>query len=322
MSQKFFELIPSGTKIRFVATRWRFISLSMVLIAISFAALLYNQAFRGSALNFGIDFAGGSQVRLAFVEDHALDIGEVRQALDAFGYEGASAVAVPDAENEALVRVKDVISIQEEALAACRAAVEDVDGVALTGFQHPAEGSKIFLKFAAEPDYRKIEQRLSGAGCEGKADRGFGKPEDFPVEVSLIGIGAKLREQLNQHFGGQVVDHIVRSETVGAKVGNQLKVDGVVSMLYAIGFIFLYVMLRFDLRFAPGGIVALAHDAFLVVGAFALTWKEFNLQTVAAVLTVIGYSINDTIVVFDRIRERVALHRDAPINEDNRCCAQ
>src|SRR5690606_31431177 len=87
------------------------------------------------------------------------------------------------------------------------------------------------------------------------------------------------------------------------------------AMLFAIGFIFLFVMIRFDLRFAPGGIVALAHDAIVVIGAFALTGKEFNLQTIAALLTVIGYSINDTIVVFDRIRERVALFRDAPIAE-------
>jgi preprotein translocase subunit SecF len=74
-------------------------------------------------------------------------------------------------------------------------------------------------------------------------------------------------------------------------------------------------MLRFDLRFAPGGIVALAHDAALTIGAFALTWKEFNLQTIAALLTIIGYSINDTIVVFDRIRERVTLYRGEDINE-------
>ena len=86
-------------------------------------------------------------------------------------------------------------------------------------------------------------------------------------------------------------------------------------MLYAIGFIFLFVMIRFDLRFAPGGIVALTHDAVLVIGAFAITGKEFNLQTIAAILTVIGYSINDTIVVFDRILERVALHRDEPLEK-------
>jgi preprotein translocase subunit SecF len=128
-----------------------------------------------------------------------------------------------------------------------------------------------------------------------------------------VGIGAKVKEDLESKLGAGSVDTIVRAETVGSKVGKQLQNDGMKSLLFAIGFIFLYVMFRFDLRFAPGGIVALAHDAFLVVGAFAITGKEFNLQTIAAVLTVVGYSINDTIVVFDRIRERVALYRDEPI---------
>jgi preprotein translocase subunit SecF len=138
---------------------------------------------------------------------------------------------------------------------------------------------------------------------------------EVPVEVSLIGIANRISDQLNERFGAGTVDEIVHAETVGAKVGNQLKADGAKSLLYALGFIFLYVMLRFDLRFAPGGIVALAHDAFITVGAFAITWREFNLTTIAAILTIVGYSINDTIVVFDRVRERVALFRDDDIVE-------
>src|SRR5690606_37303189 len=105
-----------------------------------------------------------------------------------------------------------------------------------------------------------------------------GEEGAYPVEVALVGVGNKIAEQLDERFGAGTVAEIVRSETVGAKVGGQLKADGAKSMLYAIGFIFLFVMIRFDLRFAPGGIVALMHDALLVVGAFALTGKEFNLQ--------------------------------------------
>jgi preprotein translocase subunit SecF len=120
---------------------------------------------------------------------------------------------------------------------------------------------------------------------------------------------------LDQELGAGTVDHIVQSETVGAKVGNQLKTDGIQAMLIAISLIFVYVMFRFDIRFAPGGIVALTHDAIIVVGAFAITGKEFNLTTIAALLTIIGYSINDTIVVFDRVRERVALYRNDPIEQ-------
>jgi preprotein translocase subunit SecF len=310
---KFFTLIPAGTRIDFIGRRAPFILISILGVLLSFAAMAYNQATRGAVLNFGIDFAGGSQVRLALAPDQQVDVAAIRSALEELGYEGSSAVSVPDAANEVLVRVKETVTVEAEAEAACEAAIAQVGDAKLTAFNHPEGGSKIFLKFDAQPDFRAVEQALTAAGCEGKADRGFGRPEEFPVEVSLLGIGAKLEEQLDERFGDGFVDKIVLSETVGAKVGDQLKVDGIVALLYALGFIFLYVMIRFDLRFAPGGIVALTHDAIVVVGAFALTWKEFNLQTIAALLTVVGYSINDTIVVFDRIRERVALRRDEPL---------
>jgi preprotein translocase subunit SecF len=169
--------------------------------------------------------------------------------------------------------------------------------------------------FDAQPTYASSRQAAVRGRLRGQGRQGHRQARRVPGRVRLIGIGAKIQDDLDKHFGAAPSIEIVSSETVGAKVGNQLKTDGIKSLLYAIGFIFLYVMLRFDLRFAPGGIVALAHDAILTVGAFALTWKEFNLQTIAALLTIIGYSINDTIVVFDRIRERVALHRDVDIAE-------
>lgn len=313
--QKFFELVPSGTSIGFVKNRKRYLMVSLVFIMIAIGAMVYNQMTRGTVLNFGIDFQGGSQVRMAFTEE--VDVEEVRSALDENGYDGGSAVAVPDAENEVLIRVKETVSISDEQEAACHEALAGLDGINLleNGFVHPEGASKIFLKFDAQPKYADVEKLLNDAGCEGKAEGGVNKEGEFAVDYTLIGIGAKLREQLNAHLGDGSVDHIVSSETVGAKVGDQLKIDGALSMLYAIGFIFLFVMVRFDLRFAPGGIVALTHDAIIVIGAFALTWKEFNLQTIAALLTIIGYSINDTIVVFDRVRERVALNRDAEIEE-------
>ncbi len=314
--EKFFEIIPSGTNIDFVGKRKRFLLISLILIIACFSILFVNQSNRGSVLNFGIDFSGGSQVRVAMTEP--VDLGEVRKALDDLGYEGSSAVAVPDAENEVMIRVKDVISITDEQEAACKAAVEKASNAKFAddhGFVHPPESSKIFMKFASQPDYEAVQKAMNGAGCAGQADPGVGKQGEFPVDFSLVGVGNKIAEELEGKFGEGSVDHIVSSETVGAKVGNQLKVDGALSMAYAIMFIFLFVMLRFDLRFAPGGIVALTHDAIIVVGAFALTWREFNLQTIAALLTIVGYSINDTIVVFDRVRERVALDRDAPIEE-------
>ena len=96
---------------------------------------------------------------------------------------------------------------------------------------------------------------------------------------------------------------IKQVDAVGPKAGEELRNDAVKSMLYAIVIIMLYIALRFDFRYGPGTVAALLHDAVLVIGVFAVFWVEFSLTTVAAVLTVIGYSMNDTVVVFDRIRE-------------------
>jgi preprotein translocase subunit SecF len=311
---KFFELIPPGTRFPFVRTAKYFIAVSFMLIAISIATMAYNFTSRGSALNFGIDFAGGSSVRLQLSGE--VPIQQVRDALDEAGFESASAVTVPDADNQVMIHVKDVASIDMATAKACEEAVKAYPKAKLKRPMSYQEGaSKMFFVFESAPIYSELEELLDKAGCAGKVDKGTGKQDEFPVELSLIGIGVKIEDEINQKIGAGTVTKIVSSETVGAKVGSQLKADGVKSLLYALGFIFLYVMLRFDLRFAPGGIIALAHDAFITVGAFALTWKEFNLQTIAALLTIVGYSINDTIVVFDRIRERVALSRDTPIEE-------
>ncbi|MDC0671516.1 protein translocase subunit SecF [Nannocystis radixulma] len=316
MAQKFFEIIPPGTRFPFVRTAKYFIGLSFVLFIVSIATMAYNYTTRGSALNFGIDFAGGSSIRLQLAADKDVPIQEVREALDKAGFEGASAVTVPDADNQIMIHVKDVASIDMATAGACEEAVKAYPKAKLKRPMSYQDGtSKMFFVFDSPPVYSELEELLAKAGCEGKVDKGTGKQDEYPVELSLVGIGAKVQEEINKAFGAGTVKSIVSSETVGAKVGSQLKADGVKSLLYALGFIFLYVMLRFDLRFAPGGIIALAHDAFLTVGAFALTWKEFNLQTIAALLTIVGYSINDTIVVFDRIRERVALSRDTPIDE-------
>jgi preprotein translocase subunit SecF len=103
---------------------------------------------------------------------------------------------------------------------------------------------------------------------------------------------------------------VVQVYGVGPKAGEQLRNDGIKALFYAIVLIMLYLVFRFDVRYAPGAVVALLHDGMIVVGAFAVTWTDFSLTTVAALLTVIGYSVNDTVVIFDRIRENVGRLKD------------
>ena len=110
-----------------------------------------------------------------------------------------------------------------------------------------------------------------------------------------------VKEALKEKL--QTTVTIEEVQGVGAKAGEELRNEAIKALLYAIALIMLYIAFRFDFRYGPGTVAALLHDAILVVGVFAATWTEFSLTTVAAVLTVIGFSMNDTVVVFDRIRE-------------------
>ncbi len=105
-----------------------------------------------------------------------------------------------------------------------------------------------------------------------------------------------------------------RMETVGARVGEQFRNAGILSILVALLFILIYIAFRFDVRYAPGAVAALAHDVIIAVGFFTVTGIEVSLPIIAALLTIVGYSLNDTIVVFDRIRENLESATDEPID--------
>jgi len=118
----------------------------------------------------------------------------------------------------------------------------------------------------------------------------------------LQGLSGKIREALEQKFGMGNLE-VRRVEMVGPKVGKDLRRKGAWAMIYALGGILIYIAWRFEFKYAIGAIVALIHDVAITVGAFSLTNREISLPIIAAILTIIGYSLNDTIVVYDRIRE-------------------
>jgi preprotein translocase subunit SecF len=104
-----------------------------------------------------------------------------------------------------------------------------------------------------------------------------------------------------------------RIDYVGPQVGKELRNKGIAALLYSMVAILLYVAFRFDLKFAPGAVLAMIHDVIMVAGYYLVTRREFNLTSIAALLTVTGYSINDTIVIYDRIREEMAKFRGKPL---------
>jgi preprotein translocase subunit SecF len=168
-------------------------------------------------------------------------------------------------------------------------------------------GTLIELGFSEQADLSSIRSTLSDGGFDDAVVQHFGTTRDV-----LIRIG--LREDLEQaDISTVAIDAIKaasalrpevrRVEFVGPRVGEELREQGGLAMLIALGAILIYVMLRFEIRFAVGSVAALVHDVLITVGIFSILGLQFDLTVLAAVLAVIGYSLNDTIVVFDRIRE-------------------
>jgi preprotein translocase subunit SecF len=118
----------------------------------------------------------------------------------------------------------------------------------------------------------------------------------------LNAISAQVSSVFTQKYGADSFE-ILKNDIVGPKAGAQLRISAFKALAWAILAIMVYLALRFDYKFAPGAIVALIHDVIIILGCFILTQKEFSLQIVAALLAIIGYSVNDTVVIYDRVRE-------------------
>lgn len=146
----------------------------------------------------------------------------------------------------------------------------------------------------------------------------FGEPTVLLLNISRQDGGdADQRaaiELVQQTLGEQVVEYR-RTEFVGPKVGAELRQAGILATVLALGAIGIYIWLRFEWQFGLAALAALAHDVIATIGFFAITQIEFNLATLAAVLTIAGYSINDTVVVFDRVREKLRKYKKMPMPE-------
>ena len=132
--------------------------------------------------------------------------------------------------------------------------------------------------------------------------------------VITQGIQDKVARDLQTRFA-DAAPEVRRVEYVGPAVGRELRLQGFKAILLAMLIIVVYVGLRFDFRFSPGVIIALLHDAVVTLGYFAFSGREFNLTSIAVLLTITGYSINDTIVIYDRIREEMARYKGKPLPE-------
>ena len=177
-------------------------------------------------------------------------------------------------------------------------------------------GTLIEVGYPAPVELDEIRGQLEAAGFDRAVVQHFGSAQDVLVRIKPDDRPqSELSNQVLETLrGGSQELQLRRVEYVGPQVGEELRDDGGLAMLYALGLILIYVALRFEYRFSFGAVIALIHDVILTIGFFSLTQIEFDLTVLAAILAVIGYSLNDTIVVFDRIRENFrALRRQSSI---------
>ncbi len=169
-----------------------------------------------------------------------------------------------------------------------------------------AGGTLIQIKFQDEIDTDKIRNSFKSMGFEGSIIQDYG-PKEVIVRTAESGADAKgLTSRVDEAMGssfGKGTYEIRRIEVVGPKVGRDLTRKALLAIVFSWIGILIYVGVRFEFRYALGGIIALIHDVLITITFLSLFNKEFDLNIVAALLTIIGFSINDTIVIFDRIRE-------------------
>ncbi len=202
-------------------------------------------------------------------------------------------------------KIAGAISVLVVLLSIASLAINQVEwGLDFTG------GSLVEVEYTSSVDPELIRGQLTDAGYSGHVVQFFGSDRDILVRIppqknltekENARLGDRLIETLRQDTGNSVT--LRRSEFVGPAVGQELTNEGGIGLLTALGVVLLYVAFRFQLKFAIGAVVALFHDVIVTLGIFSIVRWDFDLTVLAALLALIGYSLNDTIVVSDRIRE-------------------
>ncbi|MGB0679285.1 MAG: protein translocase subunit SecF [Polyangiales bacterium] len=302
------ELIKPGTVIDFMRLRKLVFPFSLGLALLSAVSVFF------PGPNYGIDFKGGTEVQLRFPK--GMQARDLRQSVEELGYVRPDVVSVEGAQNEFIVRVQEVNALSPAKVRAMKSRLKPfLKPLTLRAFRASPGGDKLSLQLSGDIEPDALKAALLQAGARVRAVNRFGKVETNRFEAQLVGVADVLTRKLQDKLGDAAPEPPRRVEWIGPRAGEQLRDAAIKALLWAIAFIMVYVALRFDLRYAPGGVLAMLHDAMITLGIFVLLRKQVNLTTVAALLTILGYSINDTIVVYDRIRENMARLRGKSLYE-------
>jgi preprotein translocase subunit SecF len=296
-----------------------FIGKRRVALAISSAvnlAVLVALAIFG--LNLGVDFAGGTVVELKFTQPVTPE--DVRHRAEKGGLGDVRVQRIGDeAENTYLLRMGGVTQLTPQSEDQVHQAL---DGVAkLKSFHADQDNGLVNIRTEQEvANWKEAIQaavQKGGVGVNDVRRLGPAQGGGFDYQIVASGLSDKVFSAMsagapdprNPDFIKQRVDY------VGPQVGKQLRNKGIMAVLSSMIAILIYVAFRFDFKFGPGAVVAMIHDVIMVLGFYVVSRAEFNLTSIAALLTVVGYSVNDTIVVYDRVREEMVRYKGKPLPE-------
>ena len=174
-------------------------------------------------------------------------------------------------------------------------------------------GTVAQVKFEKPVELGQLRETLSDYGFEGAEIVEFGSPDEVLIKTQFSGSSSEISEKLTLALGNSFT--LRRVESVGPKIGKELQTDALKAIGLALILILIYITFRFDRYYALGSVMALIHDVLITLGVFSLLDYEINLSIIAAFLTIVGYSLNDTIVVFDRIRENIPKYMKKTLND-------
>ena len=179
-----------------------------------------------------------------------------------------------------------------------------------------AGGNEIQIQFKQPVTAEDIRNTVKSSGMETPLVQSFGEQNEFIIRVEMADDENEnaqrltlLRKTLETHFSDKGV-HIRRMDSIGPQIGKELRRNGILAIIYSLLMILIYLGLRFDIKYAPSAVFCLFHDTVITLAIFSIFNLEVNAQTLAAILAIIGYSLNDTIVTFDRIRENHLLFQN------------
>lgn len=182
-------------------------------------------------------------------------------------------------------------------------------------------GTLIQLEFAQPPNIGDIRSTVDAAGFVGSEIQQFGGPREFTVRAAshasasgaqVENTATQIRGALERRFGAGNV-RVVREEIIGPRVGDELSRNAMIAILISLGITLIYLAIRFEWRFGVAAVIATGHDLLSTLAFLAIMRLEVSLTVIAALLTVIGYSLNDTIIIFDRVRENLKKARPEPL---------